>query len=73
MRIFGSIRLPFARRFAPRIGFISGPLGGHHRTDACPTCGAAPGQASAASWFLYLLTCSMIGVWLAWHVLTTWR
>ncbi len=30
MRIFASIRLPLFRAFAPRIGFISEPIGHRH-------------------------------------------
>ncbi len=29
MRIFASVRLPIFRALAPRVGFISAPIGGH--------------------------------------------
>jgi hypothetical protein len=48
-------RLPFFRAFAPRIGFVTGPIGRHHNAHAIDTTTLLPEHHPLAEAFAILV------------------
>jgi len=67
MRFFASAHIP---RTPFRVGFITGPFGGHHPSPkACETCGQKP-KSTLRGW-LYILGCMVTGV-VFWNWFMPW-
>ena len=69
MRIFGSIRIPLFKAFAPRIGFVTGPLGRHYNAHAIDETTLLPDHHPVAGAFAFLVLLSLaLGAYFLTHL-----